>query len=667
MVNATEAIHEKIPWFLVIILSAFLGVFGMVWLQLLPSNLLSYYSFGSIICQMNIMAAPFIVLIFSAIFSKLIGKKIALSTLTYLYVVAYTSSLYLNCYDPIEFSDVVSSRYMNEDWSAAYVPWFMAPSKDIASQLLSGHVSVPWADWIPVITYHSLLIFLLGFFFILIATLFRRQWIDIEKVPFPQALLAYELVRRFSEEKKSIMDKIGRPFFIGILLGLAFQVPVFMTVVFPWFPDVYGWKTLCASGQWYVQPGTTFASIVGLSAFQEHPAMVAIGYLAPLSISFNAWFWHLIYIVLMQVAYAMGYYSGMEGIGGCGRAWCSPSGLTEAPFKFQAVSYGGGLLGLAIFGLFRERRYIGETLRVAFQKRSSDRFDIEKREALNYRDTYLSLGLLFIAIVIFFMIAGLGFVGALLVPISYLLFWIANARMYGLAGISSAGLDHGNTLFRLMVWPTAPDPPTREFVLSAYYVRRGMDSPDAMSNGSIFTGFACYKMASLTGVKNSDVLKAMLVATVIVPLASLITYIQLCYSYGGTVFASAAICVDTNQFFNISNPLRWSTVPAAEPLASYVFAGFIIVAALELLHSRFIWFPFEPVGFIIGTTFLSVLWGYWGPFLIAWVLKTITLRVGGSKLYENLGVPIAGGFVAGNIVALIVGGIMGILKFFIPY
>jgi hypothetical protein len=461
-----------------------------------------------------------------------------------------------------------------------------------------------------------------------------------------------------------MMEKLGKPFLLGIVLGLAYQIPIFMTSVFPWFPDIYGWKTLCASGQWYITGDSPLAGIVGLTTFQEHPAMVAIGYLAPLSISFNAWFWHLIWLILMQVAFAMGYYTGIEGEGGCGRAWCSPSGLTEEPFKFMAVSYGGGLLGLGVITLFLARRYIKDTFKAAFEKRSN--LEIEKNEALTYRNTYALLGVAFILLVVLFMVDGLGAAAALLVPISYFLFWMANARIYGLAGIQARGAEHGNTLFRFM-WPTAPDPPTREYVLAAYYSRRGMDSPDSISGGVIFTGFNSYRMASLTGTSNSNVLKIMLVSTVITPVVVLFTYIWLCYKYGGTALPGNAGEVQTTQFYNYSNPDNWIRFPAREPLVPYVLAGFLIVAVLEFLHARFVWFPFNAIGFIIGTSYISVLWGYWGPFLIAWVLKVITLRVGGSKLYENLGVPIAGGFITGYMVALLFGGAIGVLRFFFPY
>jgi hypothetical protein len=147
----------------------------------------------------------------------------------------------------------------------------------------------------------------------------------------------------------------------------------------------------------------------------------------------------------------------------------------------------------------------------------------------------------------------------------------------------------------------------------------------------------------------------------------LITYISLCYTYGGTTFAFAAGQVQSTQFWNMSNPPEWNIKPGTEPLAPYVIAGFLIVAAIEFLHSRFVWFPFNAIGFIMGTGIMGTFYGYWGPFLIAWVLKTITLRIGGSKLYESVGVPIAGGFIAGYMVALIIGGTLGVFRFFVPF
>jgi hypothetical protein len=72
-------------------------------------------------------------------------------------------------------------------------------------------------------------------------------------------------------------------------------------------------------------------------------------------------------------------------------------------------------------------------------------------------------------------------------------------------------------------------------------------------------------------------------------------------------------------------------------------------------------------GFILGIGYSSLLAGFWSAFLVAWIIKTITLRVGGSKLYETMGIPTAAGIVAGSMIAVLIGGIIGVWKFFFPF
>jgi len=43
------------------------------------------------------------------------------------------------------------------------------------------------------------------------------------------------------------------------------------------------------------------------------------------------------------------------------------------------------------------------------------------------------------------------------------------------------------------------------------------------------------------------------------------------------------------------------------------------------------------------------------------------LRVGGSKAYNNYGVPIAAGIVGGIVFASLIAYIIGIVKFFVPF
>ncbi|MBO3804250.1 MAG: hypothetical protein JTT11_10370, partial [Candidatus Brockarchaeota archaeon] len=59
--------------------------------------------------------------------------------------------------------------------------------------------------------------------------------------------------------------------------------------------------------------------------------------------------------------------------------------------------------------------------------------------------------------------------------------------------------------------------------------------------------------------------------------------------------------------------------------------------------------------------------GLWLPFLLAWVAKTVTLKVGGSKSYEGYGVPVATGFLTGTTLSILIGGGIGVYRFFFPF
>jgi hypothetical protein len=51
---------------------------------------------------------------------------------------------------------------------------------------------------------------------------------------------------------------------------------------------------------------------------------------------------------------------------------------------------------------------------------------------------------------------------------------------------------------------------------------------------------------------------------------------------------------------------------------------------------------------IVSWAWVISLHGVWFACLVAWIIKSIVLRVGGSKLYEQQLVPFVGGFMLGD-------------------
>jgi len=69
----------------------------------------------------------------------------------------------------------------------------------------------------------------------------------------------------------------------------------------------------------------------------------------------------------------------------------------------------------------------------------------------------------------------------------------------------------------------------------------------------------------------------------------------------------------------------------------------------------------------MATTGHTLLEGVWTTLLVAWIAKALTLRIGGSKIYESLGAPLASGMVVGTVIAILVGGLFSIIRFFVPF
>jgi len=667
--STTEAIQEKVPWIPLIVLSVLLGFFGEVWISLIP-GMQSFYSLGVVVCSIALSTAPFILLTLTGVLIKVgVLRKMSSSSLVYLYIVGSCASWFLSgTGTPAQsYGGLMGSRLTAPDLATEFIPSFMAPPRNVVQTIMVGGVPVPWGDLMPTILYWWCFFVLIALFFTSVATLFRRDWIDMERMPFQQAMVAHELIRRVPTSGGTVAIKsslgLRSPFIIGAVLGMIFNLPILLAYLFPWFPDIYSWRTAtCGHGAWMGGPSPQWA-IVGISMVDKHPLGIAIAYLAPLSILFNLWFWYIVYLVLMQAAFIMGYYTGLDTAStGCCRAWGPVNIRMSPPFKWEAFST-GGMIGLTLFYLLIKRTYLRDTVNAALGKNK----EVEKTEPVTYKAMYIMLVVSFVLITALMAVSGLSLAPALLFPITIFLFWMCNSRLWGMTGTYIRTAEHGQTLYRLFIWPTAPDPRTREFVLSAYMSEFNMDCPENQNGGSLFSAFASYKLASLTGTSNRNVFMALLVVQIIIPLASMLGWFWVNYTLGYNRLAQIGSLTGSPATDRCGYADNWNRLPGTDPWVHIFAAGILSVGVMTFLHARFVWFPFEPIGFLLAFSDASLFFGMWMPALIAWVLKTLTLRIGGAKLYENIGVPLVAGFVIGFIVVVFMGGIMGMVRFFVPF
>lgn len=243
-----------------------------------------------------------------------------------------------------------------------------------------------------------------------LAVILRKSWIDVERLPFQQSIMAYELAKFSMGGRSKLLQ--SKAFAIGILLGIVIQLPIFLSYIYPWFPDIYGWRVnTCGTGAWYVPSDSPLLAIIGLSNIQKNPATYALLFLAPLKVLFNTWVWYIVYLILIQISWVEGFYTGMDTLNGCCRGY-SGSHLADTPlwgppFKFMALSFAGGFTALAVIYLFLNRAFLAQTLKAAIGKLSPDTVqELERNEALTYRQAWSLFALAFILNILIYAVVG---------------------------------------------------------------------------------------------------------------------------------------------------------------------------------------------------------------------------------------------------------------------
>jgi hypothetical protein len=522
---------------------------------------------------------------------------------------------------------------------------------------------IDWGPWIVPVLWWWIVNVGQGISFLAIGTILRRQWIDVEQVPFPQTILVKELMRNVTPIAEETRRR-QRWFLVGVVIGLAFQIPTTLTGIYPWFPDIYGVKVdTCAHLTRFFSGGSTLGAIPGMMSVNYNPIVVAIAFQAPMAVLFSTWFFALVRIVLTQIAYVMGSYTGIEGVGTCGRMWCHPSPDSDPPLEFAAVGC-GGLIALGLMHLALNGRYVSETIRAAM---GAGRLkEQEKDEAMSYRNAYLLLVASIVFMFAFWMASSLNFLEAFVLFGGGTIVNFSLVRVWGLSGgewPSSAGY----VMPRLLYPQIASPPTTQQYIVYKWAWQAAGGGSVCSWGGMGYASFAGYKMGKFNNVHPRDTFKVVSAVMVVAPLFSLLALITIVHGFGG-----ARIGIWKNWFEGIGERWHliadwWTASPGQEPWLPYVVIGAVWIAVLSFLHARFVWFPLEPIGWILGTTSASSLFGLWIPFLVAWLLKSIVSRIGGAKLLENMGLPISSGAVTGCMIGIIIGGAMYIIRFFVPF
>jgi hypothetical protein len=663
----------------IIALTAVLSFIGTIEIALNGSvggAFMCRYAWGTASHSMLILIMPLIMMLLLYPFRYL--RKMSIPTLSLLCIVGSVVSMYgIGHYETFAIYPVGLSRtllYTEPEVLPTVQGWWWMPPIEVVRRITVGGAAVDWSAWAGSIIFWFLYFAVFYLFGSSVMLLFRRRWIDIEKVPFPYARATYELIRRVSDEPS--VKPTMKWFILGFLVALIYEIQITCTYVFPWWPDILAWRGTATSETSPQGCVCVYASdpiestLVWWPRYTKNVLPFLVYYIVPLEILLSIVIIFVVEIVLAQIAYYMGYYSGVFNMSSSCRvrAWggYAISPVYGPPYYWGWVSMIGGTLAIAIMIMLHARSYLAETIRLAIRGGKSPE---EAREPFTYRQIYMFIIMSAIILLAFCLSAGLSIGTALVVLVfSGFIYTMAGIYVLGLTGcgyIYDRGIWPGWPL--RFIWPHSPGSYTTDWLMSHIFIHTGLNYLTHGTQSGAYLTLQNFWIGGASRLNLRDVFLLTTITSVVAIAVGLITRVWIVNLLGTGRVPIWGECSITHWCDNSFH--RYDVLaPPADLQFSAGAAGFLITMALFLLRTRFLWWPLHPIGFVIATaTFPLGGMGEWNAFLGAWIAKFLTLRIGGSKAYEEYGIPFVSGGIAGYALANLIAYLIGTVKFFIPF
>jgi hypothetical protein len=321
------------------------------------------------------------------------------------------------------------------------------------------------------------------------------------------------------------------------------------------------------------------------------------------------------------------------------------------------------LVAIALFPIILHGKSLARSFTALYRKIPSE---LEAEEPLPYR--YLWIGTIAFGLlwVISFVLVNVPVQWAILGVIICTVIMIANSRLR-----AESGSVFGATFSAMFVGASSsfffwiaqyfgltadaitalPFMGLMGFVVSEFVFGLSFSNPMPLALES-------YKIGKGTRTRARDLLVGQAVAIVIAVVTTITVSLWWYYTKGAVgKYGIIEGMVFVHMFPWMGLTTGATGFPQPTNLALYMFIiGLAVCVLMYFFRGRYRWFILSPIGIILAL--LPNSGGLWFPAVIALILKWITIKVGGGKLYSEKGIPIAAGLILGFCLAWGLGAIL---------
>ena len=512
-------------------------------------------------------------------------------------------------------------------WAVPFVPSSKAgPAPQVISEFWEGVAPgrpIPWSAWIGPLCAWFALILAVIWVFLCLSALIRRQWMDNEQLRFPLTTLPLAIIRD---------DVEGQPFWSNKTMwgGFAFAFLVFfvngLNANFPDFPKLV---TDMNMGPYFSERPWNQMDYTPL-----YVSLAAIGFLyfLPVEMLFSLWFFFV--MARMQDVGATLFGGVPQGIG------------THNARIFTGYQAAGAYIALIFAQLRIGWPHFRAAWRTAFGPKNKRPLD-DSGEILSYRTAFLGLFLGFAFIIFWLAVAGMN-------P------WLAAAQMglylFFIAIIMARGVaEAGFLMTETSFLPS--------HVISLLTPLAGFGGPSltmmGMANavfirdqrGGLLSSFMDnQKIMREIGVKPRKMLLPLGGSVVFAMLVSTVFFLYLHYTKGGLALYGYPK-QNANQMMSLADAqIKGSGYQPDATAYSGVIIGAVVTILLTWARAQFSWFPLHPLAYALAPTWAMIV--LWFPCMVAWAIKSLTLRFGGVETYRKIA-PFMLGLIGGEFCAAV--------------
>ena len=492
------------------------------------------------------------------------------------------------------------------DWAGnihPYLPnWVMpAPDGDAMRWFYEGlpkGQSIPFEAWGGPLFWLLSLIFTVYFVCFCLVVIFRRQWVDHERLVFPLMEMPRLLI---DDGRQPILRTKG--FWVGVAIPAGM---ILFNII----------------GSFYIGfPKLNFNHAVDMQLSQDFPnislmlyfPVVGFMYLVSTSVSFSVVFFYLVAVVQEGITRRIGYdvtrpdafVWGMQSLSW--QAW-------------------GGFTAMVLISLWMARRHLKAVLRQAF---SGEQTIDDSEEMVSYRTAVYGFVIGMVYILAWLLRSGMDLHIAALFIAGVLTAYYGITRIVVQAGVYFLTPPVGAQAFTLAITGTS--------VGGHNLVALGISYSWFGDVQSIFMPAAAHaaRLGELYKLRRSMAL-ALGLAVLVGFTSCLYFVLTLCYKYGAGNFGSWYFVAGGGaggmafngviRHFNEPWPTDWNKL-------SYFGIGMVAYSLLAFLQYRFHWWPLHPVGITVAPLWMTRLIVF--SVFLAWICKSSIMRYGGISAYRD--------------------------------